>query len=123
VVPTGLSWSVVKWIILFVTIAAIYRQTIKDCKPTCSAVVHSPEILLNIMLGLVLSDKIDVALLVLLVSILCLAVLLVASSIRVLVVAEPVTDESECNDDLQQPQDELDVSYFKGCRVRTMQTV
>jgi hypothetical protein len=121
---TGLSWSVVNYsIILYVITTTIYRQAAKDCKLTCSAVVLIlPEILMNIMVVLVLFQKVVAAFLVLWVSTLCLAFLVMASSIRVLVVTKSVTDESECDDDLQQPQDELDVSYFKGGRVRSMRT-
>jgi hypothetical protein len=119
---TGLSWSVVNYsIILYVITSTIYRQAAKDCKSTCSAVILLPEIFIDIMLLLVLFNKVVVAYLFLLGSMLCLAFLVLANSIRVLIVT--VTDESECDDYLQQPQDELDVGYFKGGRVRTMQIV
>jgi hypothetical protein len=53
VVTTVLSCSVVNCsIFLFVITAAIYRQAIKDFKPTCFAVILLPDILLNTMLGL-----------------------------------------------------------------------
>jgi hypothetical protein len=116
---TGLSWSVVNYsIILYAIISAIYRQAIKDCKPTCSTVVLLPEILIDIMLLLVLFNKVVAAFLVLLVSILCLAFLVVASGIRVLGLTKYVTGESECDDDLQQPQDELDYEPCKLSKAR-----
>jgi hypothetical protein len=119
---TGLSWSVVKYcIILHVITTTIYRQAAKDCKSTCSAIILLPEIFIDIMLVLVLLNKAVTAFLFLLVSMLCLTFLVVANSIRVLIVT--VIDESECDNDLQQPEDELDVSYFIGGRVRTMQTM
>jgi hypothetical protein len=121
---TGLSWSVVNYsIILYVITTTIYRQAVKDCKLTCSAVVLLlPEILMMIMLVLILFKNVVAAFLVLWVSTLCLAFLVMASSIWFLVVTKSVTNESECDDDLQQLQDEQDVSYFKGGRVRSMRT-
>jgi hypothetical protein len=117
---TGLSWSVVNYsIILYVITTTVYRQVAKDWKPTCSAVILLPEILIDGMLFLILFNKVVAAFWFLLVSILCLAFLVVTSSIGVLI-TEYVTDESESDDNLQQPQDELDVSYFKGGRIRTM---
>jgi hypothetical protein len=98
---TGLSWSLVNYNII------LYAIT------TCCAVILLPEIVIDIML-------VVAAFLFLLVSILCLAFLVVANSIRILIVTKYDTDESEGDDDLQQSQDELDVSYFKGGRIRTM---
>ena len=62
-------------IILFVIISFIYKQAIKDCcyKPTRSTVFFLPELLQIKMLSLVIFDKVDAALLLLLISILCLA--------------------------------------------------
>jgi hypothetical protein len=118
---TGLSWSVVNYsIILFVITTTVYRQVAKDWKPTYSAVVLLPEILIDVMLLLILLNKVVTAFLFLLFSLLCLTFLVVANSIRVLKVRKSDTDESEGDDDLQQPQDELDVSYFNGGRIRTM---
>jgi hypothetical protein len=117
---TGLSWSAVNYIIILYAITTIiYRQAAKDCKSTCSTVILLPEICIDIMLVLVLFNKVVIALLFLQFSMLCLALLVVAKSIWVLMVTKYDTDESESDDDLQ-PQDDLDVSYFKGGRIRTM---
>lgn len=62
--------------ILFVIISSINKQAIKDCcKPTCSTVVHLPELLQIIILSLLIFDNVDAALLLLLISIICLAFL------------------------------------------------
>jgi hypothetical protein len=73
-------------IILFVFISSVYKKVIKDCKPTCSAVVLLPELLQIIILSLTIFDKVVAALLLLMISNLCLAVLAAASSIRSFVV-------------------------------------
>jgi hypothetical protein len=119
---TGLRWSVVNYsIFLYVITTSIYRHAAKNCKSACSAFILLPEIFIDIMLLLVLFNKVVAAFLFLLVSMLCLAFLVVAYSIQVLI--DTLRDESECDDDLQQFQDELDVGYFKGDSVRTMQIV
>ena len=118
---TGLSWSVVNYsIILYVITTTVYRQVAKDWKLAYSAVVLLPEILIDVMLVLILFNKVVTAFLFLLFSVLCLTFLVVVNSTRVLIVTKYDTDESEGDDDLQQPQDELDVSYFNGGRIRSM---
>jgi hypothetical protein len=86
-VTTGLRWSIVNFsIIIFVIISAIYRQAMKDCKSTCSAVVLLPEILHITILSPMLFDDVVVAFIFMLISILRLAVLAAVSSIRSYVV-------------------------------------
>jgi hypothetical protein len=85
--------------ILSVIIVAIYRQAIEYFKPTCFAIILLPEILLNIMLGLVLFDEI------------VSTVLFLVDRIRVLVVAEYTT---AVDGDLDRSWDELNVSLFQG---------
>jgi hypothetical protein len=70
-------------LILFVIVAYLYKQVIKDCKPTCSAVVLLPELLQIIILSVMMFDKFEVALLLMSIGSLCLSLLTaVASSIR-----------------------------------------
>jgi hypothetical protein len=103
---TRLSWSMVNCSNIFsVIIAVIYRQAIKDVKPTCFAIILLPDILLNTMPGLVLFDEIVPT------------VLFPVDIIRVLVVAEYTT--TAVDGDLDQPQDELDVRLFQGFRTQT----
>jgi hypothetical protein len=68
-------------IILFVIVAYLYKQTIKDCKPTCSAVVLLPELLQIIILSVMMFDKeFDVALVLMSISSLCLSLLTAVAS-------------------------------------------
>jgi hypothetical protein len=83
VISTGLHWSLVNFsIILFVAISIIYRQAIKVCKPTYSAVILLPEILQVVILSPMLFDNIDAAFCFLLISILFLTVSVAVISIR-----------------------------------------
>jgi hypothetical protein len=98
----GLQWSVVKSnIVMFVITAALYRQAVQEFQMTCSvALLLLPEILMVAILGLVLCGQVVPAFLVLVSSMLCLALFVVAYTIRVLVVKkeydeEPVHDELE----------------------------
>jgi hypothetical protein len=86
---TGLRWSVVNYsIVMFVIIATLYRRAIQECKITYSVALLLPEILADIVLGLVLCGQVVPAFWFLLSSILCLAIFGVASSIGVLVVGK-----------------------------------
>jgi hypothetical protein len=94
---TGLSWRVVNCsIIFFVLSAHLFRQSARDCNLTNSAVLLLPEILMDIILGLVLFDKVVVALLFMLVSILALAVFVVLSSVRALIVTSRTCTLTYC---------------------------
>jgi hypothetical protein len=83
---TGLRWSMVNYsIVIFVVIAALYRQAVQDCKITYLVAILLPEILIVIVLYLVLFGEVVPAFFLLLSSTLCLAVFVVASNIGVLV--------------------------------------
>jgi hypothetical protein len=83
---TGLRWSVVNYsITLFVIVSILYRQAVKDCKISFCAVHLLPEILMDIILGLVLFDKVVPAFLFMLSGMLWLSVIGVMCNIRVLV--------------------------------------
>jgi hypothetical protein len=87
VMTTGLRWSIVNFsIILFVIISVIYRQAIKVCKPTYSAVILLPEILHVVILSPMLFDNVDAAFFLLLISILCLGVSVAVIRFRIYVV-------------------------------------
>jgi hypothetical protein len=76
-------WSKINCnIILFVIITSIYKKAIKDCKPSCSAVLFLPELLQIVILSLMIFDKVVAAFLLLIISNLCLVVLMAASSMR-----------------------------------------
>jgi hypothetical protein len=91
---TGLHWSAVNYsIAMFVVIATLYYRAVQDCKLTCWVVLVLPEILMDIILGLVLSGKVAPAFSLLLSSTLCLAVFVVASSIRMLLYTKGDCDE------------------------------
>lgn len=88
VVATGLRWSIVSFnIILFVMISIIYRQAIKVCKPTSSAVILLPEILHVVILSPMLFDNVDAAFFFMLISILCLAVSVAVIRFRTSIIA------------------------------------
>jgi hypothetical protein len=84
-----------------------------------------PEIITNIVLSLVMIDKIVAAFWLLLSSMLCLVflglVLTLASSIDIWfkVVTKSSSSTGEDEDDEDVDEDELDVSFSKGGRVRT----
>ena len=93
---TGLRWSVVNYsIVLFVVTAVLYRQAAVDCKWTSSFIILLPEILMDVILGMVLFDKIVMAFLFMLLSMLGLAMFVVVCSIRVLVVLSMDNDGEE----------------------------
>jgi hypothetical protein len=123
---TGLRWSVVNYsIVLFVVTAVLYRQAAVDCKWTSSFIILLPEILMDVILGMVLFDKIVMAFLFMLISMLCLAMFVVVCSIRVLVVLSLNKDD---DDDFVEEKEEakgekeLAVNLFKGGRVPDTQT-
>jgi hypothetical protein len=120
---TGLRWSVVNYaIVLFVIIsmANLYRHAIKDYQLTYTAVLLLPEIFIYISLGLVIFDQLYASVLLMLWSILCLAIVVVAISIRDLIAT---TSSSAEEDGGEQLQDKLDVSFFNGGRVPTTKMV
>jgi hypothetical protein len=99
---TGLQWSVVNSnIVMFVITAGLYRQAVQDFQMTCSvALLLLPEILMDAVLGLVLFGQVVPAFLLLISSMLCLAIFVVANSIRVLV-CEKECDEEPVHDELE----------------------
>jgi hypothetical protein len=81
---TGLRWPMVNYtIVMFAIIATLYRRAVQDCKITSVALLL-PEILAYMVLSLVLCGQVLPAFWLLLSSILCLAVFVVASSLGVL---------------------------------------
>jgi hypothetical protein len=84
-------------IVMFVVIAALYRQTIQDFEISCLVARLLPEILMDIVLGLVLYDQVVPAFLFLLSSMLCMAIFVVAGIIRVFVVAIAST-KGDCDE-------------------------
>jgi hypothetical protein len=96
---TGLRWSVVNYsIVMFVVIAALYRQTVQECKMTSTVALLLPEIIMDIVLGIVLCDQIIPAFLLLLCSMLCLSIFVMASSIHV----DKASPKGDC-DEVSQP--------------------
>jgi hypothetical protein len=123
---TGLSWSVVNYnIVLFVITASLYRLKVKASCTTlkCSALVLLPEIITNIVLSLVLFDKIFAAFWLLWSSMLCLVflglVFTLASSIDIRFKVVTKSSSSSVEDEDDEDEDELDASFSKGGRVRT----
>jgi hypothetical protein len=84
----GLRWSLCNYsIVLFVITAFHYRQHVYVFKPPCSKfLILLPEIFMNIILILLLFDKIVAAFWLLLGSMHSMAALVLGNSIRVLVV-------------------------------------
>jgi hypothetical protein len=70
---TGLPWSFVNFtIVMFVITAALYHRTVQDCQITCLVAHFLPEILMDIVLGLVLYGHVVPAFMLLASSTLCL---------------------------------------------------
>lgn len=121
---TGLHWSVVNYsIVLFVITAVLYRQAVVDCKWTSSFVILLPEILMDVILGMVLFDKIVMAFLFMLISMLGLAMFVVVCSIRILVASSMDKDDDDDVDVKEEAKDDkkLAVSLFQGGRVPNTQ--
>jgi hypothetical protein len=88
-------------IVMFVITAALYRQAVQEFQMTCSvALLLLPEIIMNGILGLVLCGQVVPAFLLLISSVHCLAIFVVANSIRVLV-AEKECDEESIHEELE----------------------
>jgi hypothetical protein len=99
---TGLQWSTVNCsIVMFVITASLYHKSVRDCNLSRSVASLLPEIIMDIILGLVLFGKIVPAFLVLLSGMLCMAVFVMASDIRVLVVAK-ASPKEDCAKQLQE---------------------
>jgi hypothetical protein len=112
----GLHWPVVIYgSVLYLGISILYHKAVKNSKLTCLLVLLAPEILINIISGLVILDQSVAAFLFMLGSILCLAILVVVISIRCLVTAG--------EDDCKQLHDKLDASLLKGDCTITIQIV
>jgi hypothetical protein len=101
---TGLQLSVVNSnIVMFVITAALYRQAVQEMTTCSLSLLLLPEIIMNVILGLVLCGQVVPAFLLLLSSMLCLAFFVVANSIRVLAAGK------ECNED--SIHDEIDAGF------------
>jgi hypothetical protein len=84
---TGLLWSTMNAnIVMFVILAALYRQTVQDLQITYLVTRLLPDIICGTILGLVFCDQVVPALLLLLSSMLCMAVFVAVNSIYYLVV-------------------------------------
>jgi hypothetical protein len=94
---TGLLWSTTNGnIVMFVITAALYRQTVQDSQMnTCLAPLLLPDILMAIVLGLLFCGQFVPALSLLLSSMMCMAVIVVVSSIHYLVVSNCRTSHEE----------------------------
>jgi hypothetical protein len=104
-----LRWSVVNYsIVLYVIAATLYRQSVKDCDISdmfYSATLLLPEILMDVMLCLVLFDKVVAAFLVLQFGILCLASLAVfVAASKMPLILVPLMTTRHDTADLKQPQ-------------------
>jgi hypothetical protein len=89
---------------MFVITAALYRQAVQEFQMTCSvALLLLPEILMDVVLGIVLFGQVVPAFMLLISGMLCLAVFVVVNSIRVLVCEEECEEESV--------HDELEVGF------------
>jgi hypothetical protein len=114
---TGLRWSVVNYsIVLFVVTAVLYRQAAVDCKWTSSFMILLPEILMDVILGMVLFDKIVMAFLFMLLSMLGLAMFVVVCSIRVLVVLSMDNGDDD-EEDVKDSKEKKLITRFEGGRV------
>jgi hypothetical protein len=103
-------------IVVFVGNATLYRQAIKDCKLTGTAVLLAPEILIIIILGLVVLDQLTAAFLFMLVCIQFFTIVVaVTSSDRGLIATSSPAKEDDC----KRLQDKLDVSLFNRRSVRS----
>jgi hypothetical protein len=118
---TGLRWSLCNYcVVLFAITAFRYRQHIYVFKPPCSNfLILLPEIFMNIILILLLFDKIVSAFWLLLGSMHLMTVFVLENSIRFLVFTKSPSPSPSSTDE----DDELDVSFFQGGRVRTTQIV
>jgi hypothetical protein len=65
--------------IIFVIVAYLYKQAMKDYKPTCSILVLLPEVLQIVILSVITFGNVDAAFLLLSISNFCLAVLAVVA--------------------------------------------
>jgi hypothetical protein len=80
---TGMCLLVVSSAIaLFVVNATLYRKALKDCKLTCTVLLLAPEIFISIIWGLVILDQLATAFLFMEGSILFLAIIGAAITIR-----------------------------------------
>jgi hypothetical protein len=97
----GLCWSGLSYVIvLFVVVATLYHQAIKDCKSvTCTVVILAPGMLLNIILGLAILDQLAAAFVFMLGSILFLGIVVAAIRIRGLIAStnSGSTEEDDCS--------------------------
>jgi hypothetical protein len=108
-VTMGLCSSLIIYVIVvFVGNAALYRQAVKDCKQTCTAVLLAPEIFITIILGLVVLDQLVAASLFVLGSILFFTIIVAAISDRGLIATSSPAKEDGC----KRPQDKFNVYIF-----------
>jgi hypothetical protein len=117
-----LWWNLLCYVIVvFVGNAILYRQTIKDCRLTCLVVLLAPDILVIIIMGLMTLEQWVAAFKVMLGSILCLAIRVAVISIHIrgLIATRGSAEEDDC----EQLPGKLDVSLFRGDRIRTTRIV
>lgn len=98
-----LSWRIVNCsILLFALTAALYRNTCKDAKVQTLVLLLLPEIIMDIVLGLIFFDRIGVSYAVLLFGILFLSMFVVVTTISLMCkrrgTQEVDDEESESND-------------------------
>jgi hypothetical protein len=82
-------------ILVFVILAALYRQTVQDLQITYLVTRLPPDIICGTVLGLVFCDQVVPALLLLLSSMLCIAVFVAVSSIYYLILNNSKTSLEE----------------------------
>jgi len=104
----GLNSSIVNYSIFsFVLTAALYRRSCQACHMTNTCLILLPEIMLNVILGLLLFNKVKEGYFLLLAGMLFLAVLGIFNTVKLF----------WCR-----PKDELEDSFHSG-RLRTADTV
>lgn len=111
---------------MFVVSAYLYRKVVEDMRQSCLFVVLLPEIIMDVVLAIILSNQVTTAYLVLLFSILGLSSVVVVHSIYALWTdgksGEGVIEDGDGKSSGSKKlpsKDELDTTYFKGGRVRS----
>jgi len=107
-------------LLMFVVSSYLYRKVVEECKVNCLFVVLLPEIVMDVVLAVILADKVIAAYLVLLFSILGLSMVVVVHSVYGL-----CTEEEEEDDEETAPiaDSEMAVTHYKGGRATTAAVV
>lgn len=112
---TSLSFTVVNIsIVLFVVTAWLYRHACADANIQTIALLLLPEILMDVVLGLVLFNQVELGFLVLLVSMLCLSSFVVLSTATFLYCGR---SESPTQAEADDEEEEEGESMLTACRV------